>query len=59
MHYLNYLYFHTLAITLMDTTIPDPTVRILVAPLPRPLSHLPDLTCVGARRIMFLGRILV
>ena len=38
---------------------PLPTERILVALSPPSLSHSPDLGCVGAQRIMFLGRILV
>ena len=54
-----HLHFHTLAITPMDITIPDPTVRILVAPPPPSISHSSDLGCVGGQRIMFLGRFLV
>ena len=43
----------------MHATIPDPTDKILVS-FPSPfLSHSPDLDCVRAQRIMFLGRILV
>ena len=34
----------------MNITISDTTVRILLAPSPRSLSHSPDLGCVGARR---------
>ena len=34
-----------------------PGFRILVPPLS--LSHSPDLSCVGARRATFLGRLLV
>ena len=59
-HYSNYLYyFHKLAITPKETTIPDPIVRVLVTPFPLSLSRPPDLGCFQARRIMFLGRILV
>ena len=38
----------------MDTNIPEPTVRILVAPLPSslPPSHSPDLGCIRAQRIV-------
>ena len=43
----------------MDTTIPDPAKRILVAPPPRSLSYSPNLDCVGAQNIMFLSRFLV
>ena len=39
----------------MDTTIPDPTIKILVGPFARS----PDLGCVGAQRIIFPGRFLV
>ena len=58
-HYFNYLYFHTLDITPKDTTIPDPTVRILVSPLPHSVSHSPDMGCLRAQRIMSLRRLLV
>ena len=43
----------------MYATIPYPTDKISVAPLPPSLSHSPDLSCVGAQRIMFLVRFLV
>ena len=43
----------------MHTTIPDPTDRFSMGLLPPSLSHSPDLGCVGAQRIMFLGRFLV
>ena len=38
-HYFNCLYFHILAITPKDTTIPDPTARLLLSPFSRFLSH--------------------
>ena len=42
------------------STITNPTDRFLVDLYPPPsLSHLSDLGCVGAQRIMFLGRFLV
>ena len=49
---------HTASL-ILDTTIPDPTDKTLIAPPPPSLSHLPDLGCVGAQRIMFLSRFLV
>ena len=40
-------------------TIPDPADKILGSLPPSSPSHSPDLGCVGAQRIMFLGRSLV
>ena len=40
----------------VHTTIADPSDKVLVVPLLSSLSHSPDLGCVGAQRIMFLGR---
>ena len=42
----------------MSATIPDPTNKVLGAPLPPSPSHSPELGCAGAQRIMFLGRFL-
>ena len=42
-----------------QATIPDPTDRILVGPLPPHLSHSLDLDSVGAQMIISLGRFLV
>ena len=44
---------------LVYSTIPDPNDKILLSQTPSFFSHSPDLGCVGAQRIMFLGRILV
>ena len=43
----------------IHTTISDHFDIILVIPPPSSLSHSPDLGCVGAQRIIFLGRFLV
>ena len=43
----------------MHATIPDRTDKILVSLPPPSLSHSPNLGCVGAQRIIFLGRFLV
>lgn len=53
--YFNYLHFHTLAITPIDTTIPEPTVR-LIAPSFTLLQPFFDLECVTAQQIMVQGR---
>ena len=43
----------------VHATIPGPTDRFSVNPFPPSLSHSPNLGCVRAQRIMFLGRFLV
>ena len=40
-------------------TIPDPSDKNPLIPPPSSLSHSPDLSCVEAQTIMFLGRFLV
>ena len=61
---LSFAHFHILSQSQgrsrpMHATIPDPTDRLLMSLPPPSLSHSPDLGCVGAQRIMFLGRFLV
>ena len=43
----------------MHAIVPDPSDKFLVIPTASSLSHSPDLGCVGAQRIMFLGGFLV
>ena len=44
---------------LVHANIPGPFDIILVIPLPSSLNHSPDLGCVGAQKIIFLGRLFV
>lgn len=57
-HYLNYFHLKLLLITPMNTTIPGPVVRILMALFSLSLSQSTYLGCGWAQRIMFLGRFL-
>ena len=55
--FIFFLLYHTLFNTHINTTTPTP--RFITLAPPPPLSHSPDLGCVGARSIMLLGRFLV